>query len=156
MAPGPTAQVVPARAGSAPASAPLDRLLAPCQVPHWNTHPVPASTWGTASVSGAEQEASTPSSVQLPPPSSRAVLTPAPLPCGDSPDWDSSTAQLGQDGNSAQLVGPGGRAAAQMVIFKSQTLSSTVISVSPPARPGADRHSGPTLAAQGLQPSSLP
>lgn len=57
MAPGPTAQVVPARAGSAPASTPLNRLLASRQVPHWNTHPVPASTWGTASVSGAEQEA---------------------------------------------------------------------------------------------------
>lgn len=75
---------------------------------------------------------------------------PAPLPCGDSPEWDSSTAQLGQDRNPGQLVGPGGHSATQMVIFKPQTLSSAVISVSPLAHPGADGHSGPTLAAQGL------
>lgn len=102
--------------------------------------------WGRA---GGMQSCN-PSGVQFPLPSSRAVLTPAPLPCGDSPDWESSTAQLGQDGNPAQLVGPGGHVAAQMVIFKPQTLSSAVISVSLPARPGADRHNGPTLAAQGL------
>lgn len=56
-APRPAPQVVPARAGSASASALPDRLLSSPQVPHWNTHPVRASTWGTASFSGAEQGA---------------------------------------------------------------------------------------------------
>lgn len=36
-----------------------------------------------------------PSGAQLPLPSSRAELTPAPLPCRHSPDWEPSTAQLG-------------------------------------------------------------
>lgn len=94
-----------------------------------------------------------PSRVQLPLPNSHAVLTPAPFPCGNSPDWDSNTAQLGQDRNPGQLVRPGGHSAAQMVIFKSQTLSSAVISVSPLTHPGADGHSSPTPATQ---PSSLP
>lgn len=100
-------------------------------------------------------QASNPSEVQLPLPSSCAVLTPALLPCGDSPAWDSSTAQLGQDGNPAQLVGPGRHAATQMVIFKPQTLSSAVISVSPPTHPGTDGHNGPTLAALGLPAQQL-
>lgn len=53
VAPGPAPLVVPARAGSAP----LDRLLASPHMTHGNAHPVPASTWSTASFSGAEQGA---------------------------------------------------------------------------------------------------
>lgn len=67
--------------------------------------------------------------------------------CGDSPagaGWDSSTAQ-------PSPAGPGGHAAAQPVIFKSQTLSTAVISLSPPACPGGwPGRGGPTPAAQGL------
>lgn len=75
------------------------------------------------------------------------MLAMAQLPCMQeqlSQGW-------GRTGLQHSPAGPRGHAATQPVIFKPQTLSSAVISLSPPARPrGWPSHGSPVPADQGL------
>lgn len=142
--PDPAPRMAPARAGRVCASLcssgqATRRALLPTRpraASRRSTHPAPVST------SGHSQRQRTEASEAR---RSHAVLALAQLPRMQGQP------SRGRTGLQHSTAGPGGHTAAQPVIFKPQTLSSAVISLSPLARPGGwPGGGGSTPAAQGL------